>query len=403
MEDISFQSAFESVLSTISPLAAEEIPIGHSLGRVIADDLFSLVAAPSADVSLKDGYAVRSSDIAGADDSNPVSLRVTGTIAAGSDASCTVTEGTAIRVLSGAPIPPGADAVLAREFVRESGEFLKTRTGITKGQNILFRGTDIREGEKILLKGTRLGPLQVGLVAASGHASVIVHGNPRVSVIATGSEVLAPGQRMKSGKVYASNLLSLAAWCSSYGMHVTTSVIEDDEESIAAAIRASRKTSDCIITSGGAWKGERDLVVRVLDTIGWRKVFHRVKMGPGKAVGFGLLGGKPVFCLPGGPPSNQMAFLQLALPGLLALSGQGKTALPESTAILGETVQGQRDWTQFIWGVLEQGQHDPVFRPILSPSRLQSMAKAGAILCIPEGMSCIETGQRVTIQLLKVC
>jgi molybdopterin molybdotransferase len=206
---------------------------------------------------------------------------------------------------------------------------------------------------------------------------------------------------METGKVFASNLLSLAAWCGQHDMHVMTSVIPDNEESITSAIQSSREISDCVITSGGAWKGERDLVVRMLDNLGWSKVFHRVRMGPGKAVGFGLLEGRAVFCLPGGPPSNQMAFLQFALPGLLTLSGQSDPCLPSVTVVLGETVRGQRDWTQFLWGGLQRSGKETVFHPILKPSRLQSMAKAEAILCIPEGVDCIEKGCPVPVQLLR--
>ena len=401
MEDISFQSAFRSTVAAITPLPAEVIPLDGALGRVLAGDLHSLVDVPSADVSLKDGYALQASDVARAREDNPVPLRLTGMIAAGSVPSGSVTGGTAVKVLSGALIPPGADAVLSREFGRERAEWIEARAGAEEGQNILFRGTDLALNQEVLRKGTRLGPLQVGLVAASGHARVTVHRSPRVSIIATGSEVIVPGERMGTGKVFASNLLSLAAWCSQYGLHVRASVIADDEESITSAIQASRETSDCIITSGGAWKGERDLVVRMLDTLGWNKVFHRVRMGPGKAVGFGLLEGKPVFCLPGGPPSNQMAFLQLALPGVLTLSGQSDPCLPSVTVLLGETVRGQRDWTQFLWGTLHRSEQETIFQPILNPSRLQSMARAGAILCIPEGVDCIEKGSWVDVHLLR--
>lgn len=402
MEDVSFQTALRQILAAIAPLQAEEVSLDGAMGRVLSEKLCALVDVPSADVSLKDGYALRSSDIAHARQDNPVSLRLRGVIAAGSVASGPIQRESAVKVLSGAQIPAGADAVLSCEFAVERGQWMTALAGVEKGQNILFKGTDLDRGGEILRKGTRLHPLQLGLLAASGHASVPVHLNPRVSIIATGSEVLAPGERMERGKVFASNLYSLAAWCGQYGMHVMTSVIADDEESITNAVRTLCEVSDCVITSGGAWKGERDLVVGMLENLGWHKVFHRVRMGPGKAVGFGLLHGRPVFCLPGGPPSNQMAFLQLALPGMLTLCGQHDPCLPSLRVGLGETVRGQRDWTQFLWGTLVHGpEQETVFRPILIPSRLQSMAHAEAILCIPEGEDYIEGGSQVSVQLLR--
>ncbi|NTU42544.1 MAG: hypothetical protein HGA78_05740 [Nitrospirales bacterium] len=223
---------------------------------------------------------------------------------------------------------------------------------------------------------------------------------PRITIIATGDEVLAVGRPFEEGKVFASNLVTIAAWCSWYGMESKTVVVRDSEKEISEAVLKWLPLSDCIITSGGAWDGDRDLVIKILDGMGWEKVYHRVKLGPGKAVGFGVMKSKPVFCLPGGPPSNQMAFLQLALPGLLALSGQKGFGLPVQKAVLGEILTGQEDWTQFVFGRLSAEGGRLCFHSLKGESRLRMMAGAEGIVCIPEGTICLEKGEMVRVQLV---
>ncbi len=242
----------------------------------------------------------------------------------------------------------------------------------------------------------------MGLIAAAGHEGAEVYKNPNVTIIATGDEIVAIGKPLDRGKVFASNLVTISAWCGLYGMRAKTVVVRDNEEEIFNAVQDSLFDSDCLITSGGAWKGDRDLVVKILDRAGWEKIYHRVTMGPGKAIGFGMLKGKPVFCLPGGPPSNQMAFMQLALPGLLTLAGHRHITLPLIDAVLSEDISGQSDWTQFIHGILSRQEDQLTFKPLRMMSRLQSMAKADAIACIPEGVEKIDKGCRISVQLLSV-
>jgi molybdopterin molybdotransferase len=259
---------------------------------------------------------------------------------------------------------------------------------------------DVSKSQRIIPAGTVLRPAQVGLLAAAGHHEAAVIKRPKVAIIATGAEVVAPGHPLKSGKVFASNLVTLVAWCRHYGLSTSTDVVVDDRDAIEAALLEAVEDHDAIVTSGGAWMGERDLVARLLDAMGWRMVYHRVRIGPGKAVGFGFWQGKPVFILPGGPPSNQMAFLQLALPGLHRLSGYARPGLPTRKAKLASTVSGQRDWTQFIEGRFEQVSGVVQFRPQKQKSRLQSMADCEGYLTIPEGMSRLEAGREVSVQIL---
>jgi molybdopterin molybdotransferase len=400
MEDISFKKAFDATVSAVQSLSSERAALAALVGRVAFNDIHALVNVPSADISLKDGYAVLSSDLVHASGSSPVTLQMAGRLMAGSHESFSVFSGIAVKIMSGALIPDGSDAVVSQEFAADDGEKVRICNHAHHGRNILKKGADVTRGDVIIGKGTRLTPASVGLIAAAGHDGAEVYKNPNVTIIATGDEIVAIGKPLERGKVFASNLVTISAWCGFYGMRAKTVVVGDTEEEILNAVHSSLVDSECLITSGGAWKGDRDLVVKILDRAGWEKIYHRVKMGPGKAIGFGMLQGKPVFCLPGGPPSNHMAFLQLALPGLLTLAGHRKNTLPLIDAVLSEDISGQRDWTQFIHGTLSRQDDQLTFKPLLMTSRLQFMAKADAIACIPEGVEKIDKGCRISVQLL---
>ena len=216
----------------------------------------------------------------------------------------------------------------------------------------------------------------------------------------TGDEVVAPGEPLPEGKLYASNLVTLAAWCRRYGMQVRTQVVPDDAPDLRTAIQSGYAHCDALLTSGGAWKGDHDLVAGILDELGWQKIYHRIKLGPGKAVGFGLYRGKPVFCLPGGPPSNFTAFITLALPGLLRLAGQRRPGLPRIQARLATPVEGQVDWTQFVQGVFRYSTEGLIFEPLKMPSRLQMLSQAEGLLPIPEGVQHLPAGSLVEVQVL---
>lgn len=399
----SYAEAHALTLAHLAPLPAEEVGLADLVGRVTASTLHGRVDSPSADVSFKDGYAVVSADIAAASPENPVTLRLLDGHAAagGGQWDGAVTPGTAIRILSGAQIPRGAQAVVAEEFTREAGDQVIVTADAQPGRNVLPQGCDIAAGQALFPAGTALRPTQVGLLAAAGLSSAPVVRRPRVAIIATGDEVIAPGRPLAEGKLYASNLVTLAAWCGRYGLHVTTDVVPDDAASIRAALAEAVETHDAVITSGGAWKGERDLVAGLLADLGWTRRYHRVRIGPGKAVGFGLLDGRAVFCLPGGPPSNHIAFLELALPGLLRLAGYAEPGLPVGAVRLTADARGQTDWTQFVHGLLEAGDPLPGFVPLKPRSRLQMMAQADAVVQIPEGVRQIAAGEIVQAQLLR--
>lgn len=399
---IGLEEALALTLDNIHPLGSHEIVnLAQSVDRVVYEDLFSSVDSPSVDASLKDGFAVISGEIAKATSQDPVNLRLIGSLAAGGREEITVVPGTAVRILTGAKIPRGADAVVSEEFVKPDGETIRVTTFAEPRRNILPRGSDVAAGQCIARKGRRLTPGLVGLLAASGHHQIPVATNPRVAIIATGDEVVAPGKPLGHGKLYASNMSTLAAWCRRYGMETRLDIVKDDADAIHEILSRMSRETDAIITSGGAWTGDRDMVAHILEKLGWQQIFHRIRIGPGKAVGFGLLKEKPIFILPGGPPSNLMGFLQIALPGLMKLAGHLSPGLPKATVRLASDLKGAyENWTQLIFGDLEMQPDLPLFHPLLSNSRLGSMADAKAVVAIVEGKTLLPEGSIVSAQLL---
>ena len=397
---ISFDEAYRLTLENIRPLPEEEVELLLGEGRIAGQDLLAKVDLPSLDVSLKDGYAILAADIHPASQANPVCLKLKGSVAAGGEWQGTVNPGEAVRILSGAPIPGGADAVVAEEFTRSLPGAIQVMEYIEPGRNILRRGTDIKSGQQVVSARQRLHPTVIGYLAAAGYQAIPVIRQPQVAILATGDEVLAPDQPPVEGKLYASNIYTLAAWCRHFGFSVKMYVLQDDWGEIRRVLVDCLRQYDAVLTSGGAWKGEHDLVVKILDDLGWKKIFHRVRMGPGKAVGFGLFQDKPVFCLPGGPPSNHMAFLQLGLPGLQKLAGDANPGLPQVSAVLAERVTGQLDWTQFIHGRLERENQHYIFHPLRIQSRLQEMAQTEAVARITEGREELPANSPIMVQVL---
>ena len=400
---VGYQEAFDLICENITTVGTEELPLAECAGRIASEDLIARVSYPSDDVSLKDGYAVVSDDVAAASPVNPVRLKITGAVFAGSSHEGEVTPGVAIRVCSGAPIPRGASAVVSEEFCEElPGDAVEVHADSHEGRNILRAGGEVKAGAAIVKQGEVLLPGYMGLAAAAGINSVKVYRRPRVAVLGVGDEVVAPGGRLSPGQLYASNLVTMAAWLDSFGITYQTSVVEDNEAAIGRELRRHLEDADAILTSGGAWGSERDLVVGVLGKLGWREIFRHVRMGPGKGVAFGIWEGKPVFCLPGGPASNEMAFIQLALPGVLRMGGEKRHPLQTVTARLEEDLQARHHaWTEFKDAMLRRDDGgNYIVEMYHSRSRLQAIARATCLVCIPEGAEALASGNIVPVQIL---
>lgn len=398
---VGLDEAQKLTLEYVQPLPIERLELLEGLNCAVAAPHKALVDSPSIDASMKDGYAVISREVADASKDTPVRLELTGHMAAGGNQDVHVTPGATVRVLTGAKIPPGADAVVAEEFVRVDEKGVTVFIDAEPGRNVLPRGSDVAVGQTIADAGQLLTPGLAGLLAAAGHRRVDVVRSPRVAIIATGDEVVALGAPLPEGKLYASNMITLGGWCRRYGLGTDLSIVKDEARELFTALKSAVEASDAIVTSGGAWTGDRDLVARTLEQLGWKQLFHHIRIGPGKAVGFGMLDGKPIFILPGGPPSNLMGFLQIALPGLMRLAGHAQTGLPTARVRLGSELTGRfADWTQFIYGQIDHQEDTPVFHALRNKSRLRSMSEATAIVAIPEGRTVLAAGSVVAAQLL---
>ena len=400
-EPIGYTEALKLTLDNICPLQQETIPLMEATDRVVAMDLPSLVDSPSVDASLKDGYAIHAEEITDASPENPVYLKIIGLASPGHPFNGVLLSGTAVRILTGAKIPDGANAVVSEEFTSVKGDVVVVLNNADRGRNVLTRGSDVTKGELLTVKGTRLSPGFYGILVASGYSDIPVYKRPEVAIIATGDEVIMPGKPLPEGKLYASNLATLNSWCNRYGIRTVMDIAKDNPGDILNRLSQAVKEQDVILTSGGAWTGDRDFVVQMLEELGWRQFFHRIRIGPGKGVGFGILENKPVFILPGGPPSNLLAFLEIALPALHKLSGLSCYGLSQCRVRLEKSLTVRdKGWTQFIFGKLIDGNDFPIFRPIELKSRLQSMALAEAVITVPEGIEKIERQSILTAQSL---
>lgn len=397
---VGLEEALKLTAEHLTLMPPEAAPLHECAGRVAAEDVYAKINSPSLTASLKDGYAVYSADVASASEKTPVHLLLAGTVTAGDAPASPLKRGQTIRILTGAPLPEGAEAVVSQEFTAEHDHKITFFADAAPGRNVLKKGTDVSEGEQIVYKGEMLTAGHAGLLAAAGLESILVHRLPTVAIVATGDEIIAPGEPFRSGAIFASNLITLSAFLRFRKIKVVTKIIKDRPDQIRRAISALLAKSDVLLTIGGAWEGDKDYALRVLQELGWEACYHRVRLGPGKAVSFGVLKDKPVFCLPGGPPSNEMAFLQIAFPAILTMAGNRTPALAVTGAILTEEVRGQKDWTQFIYAELSEKDNEQYVTPLVSASRLKNMAMAGGLIKIPEGEQVLRRGERISVQIL---
>jgi molybdopterin molybdotransferase len=400
---IGFEEALELTMANVFAGGTEILALDQLTGKILSEDLVAKVDSPSQASSRKDGYAVISADLSEANEKNPVKLEVLGQLTAGDVSDLKITTGQTVRVTTGAPLPQGATAVLSEEFCERSANVILAANNAEEDRNILQRGTDIRKGQTVAQKGERLTPPLIGLLAAAGLDTAPVHRGPKIAVIASGNEIVAPGKPLPDGKLYASNLVEICSWLSFYGIAYDAMLVGDSRRELRSAITSKLSEADAFVTCGGAWGSERDLVLEVVQDLKWNGIYRRVRMAPGKPVGFGRLKQKPFFILPGGPPSNEIAFLQLVLPAIMKMKGEVTFSFPRIQAQLAETVSGNKDWTQFIHARLAKEKNQLSVTPSKIESRLISMARKEALIIIPEGWDKWLAGEIIDIQLFPAC
>ncbi|HUW45675.1 MAG TPA: gephyrin-like molybdotransferase Glp, partial [Dehalococcoidia bacterium] len=414
---ISVEEALEKILSYVKVLEPERKPILDCLGQVLAEDIYSTIDIPPLDNSAMDGYALRAEDTRGASESSPRYLVVVGEVAAGSMPTREVTPGTAIRIMTGAPLPEGADAVVrfedtdevSRKSSREDLSHIGILCQAKKGLNVRCRGEDIASGNLVLKKGQVLRPQEIGVLASLGRSTALVIRQPIVAILATGDELIGVDQPLAPGKIYDSNNYTIAAEVSRYGgIPKILGIGRDSVRSLTEKIDEGLD-ADMLITSGGVSKGDYDIVKDVLAEHG-EVGFWTVCMKPGKPLAFGIIkkveGGRkgkvPHLGLPGNPVSSMITFEQFARPAILKMMGKKILAKPSIRAIIEDDVvntDGRRLFARV--SVTKRGgqYHASVTGPQGS-GILTSMARANGLAVIPESSRGVKAGDMVEVQML---
>ena len=388
------------ILADARALDAEPVSLEAALGRVLAEDVVSQVWLPPWDNSSMDGYAVRGDDVRGAR-SAPVQLEVIGTVAAGQRASRQVGSGEAMRIMTGAPVPAGADTVVRVEDTDGGTERVMVHDDRDLMRNIRQRGEDVRAGATVLRAGTVVGAAQVGVLSSVGCASPMVHRRPRVAVLATGDELVTVDRfdEVKRGeRIVSSNSYSLAAAVREAGGEpVPLGIAPDDPDEIALRMERARDC-DVILTSGGVSVGEFDFTRTVVEWLGGELALWRVRMRPGAPLGFGALFGKPWIGLPGNPVSALVTFELFARPLIRVLGG---FPLPHRRAVdvvVGEDIRLAAPLTHFLRVVLDRvdgGMTRARLTGAQSSGMLTSMALADALLVVPPEPLEVPSGTRL--------
>jgi molybdopterin molybdotransferase len=393
---ISVAEALARITSALAPVSSEQVPLSDGLGRVLAEDVRARVTHPPAAVSAMDGYAVRAEDVARA----PATLRLVGESQAGGRFAGAVGPGEAVRIFTGAPLPPGADAIVIQENAERAGDRVTVREPAAAGRFVRPAGLDFRAGDALLKAGTVLTARDLGLAAAMNVPWLAVRRRPRVAFIATGDEIVMPGEPLGADQIVSSNSVALAAYVRAWGGEPLSLGIARDDAGSLNRLFAGARGADLLVTMGGASVGDHDLVREALGGEGFALEFFRVAMRPGKPLVFGRLGEVPVLGLPGNPVSvgvTAVVFLKPAVDTLLGVKPGGG---PPATAALGCDVGANDQRQDYLRATLARAADGtPVATPFprQDSSMLARFAAAHCLVVRPPNAPPAKAGERVEI------
>lgn len=389
------------ILNHITPLPAATVPAGETLGLVLAEDVRADGDVPPFRNSAMDGYAVRSADTRGASRARPALLRLAEVVPAGKTPSRTVRPGTAAKIMTGAVLPRGADAVLIVERAAERGRTVLCFAEARRGENVRRAGEDIPRGGLVLRRGAVVRPQEMGMIAAAGRTAVRAVPRPRVAILATGSELVRPGRAPGPGRIRNCNNLSLAGLVRTCGADpVDLGIVPDDPALVRRALLAARGF-DMLLLSGGVSVGEYDVVRRVLSRVGTAARVWQVRVKPGKPLAFGLLGRMPVFGLPGNPVSVMVSFELFVRPALLAMAGRRPRAAPVVGAALDGRIENDSGRVFLVRARVTRAGGRLAARPVRGQGSgiLMSMVRANGLIVVPARARRVRRGAAVRVML----
>jgi molybdopterin molybdotransferase len=397
---LSVEEALERVLDAFHPLEPEAVPVLDALGRVLAEDVYSPGDIPPHANSSMDGYSVRAADTDSATAAMPVRLRVLADLPAGYVSEAAVTPGTAIRIMTGAPIPPGADGVVKVEDTASAGDWVDIRVAIESGQFVRPAGEDVRRGDLVLARGAHVRPQEIGMLAALGCTHVRVTRRPRIAILATGDELVPIDGPLAPGKIRDANSYSNAAQVTGCGAEpILLGIARDDVDVLTERIRSGLAEGvDLFLTSGGVSVGDFDVVKQVLAAEG-QIDFWRVRMKPGKPLAFGHIGDVPVLGLPGNPVSAMVSFETFVRPAILKMLGATNWLRPRVEATLMDAVRHKDGRRHFVRVQIEwqDGEYQAYLTGGQSSGILSSMVKANGLAIIPEDWTHADAGARLAV------
>ena len=397
MDFPSYPEARDALLRRVRPTEPERVPLDLALGRILAEDLVAAEDIPGFDRTAYDGYAFRAEDIAGAAPDAGVTLRITEEIPAGATPTKEVTPGACAKVLTGAPIPPGADTVINYEVTEFTAETVTFFAPVPRGSNVVRAGEDVRRGAVLARQGDAIDPGTVGTLAAQGVTEPLVYRRPRVAVLSTGSELVDAAETPGPGQIRNTNAHTLSAALRRLGAEpVYLGIAVDTAEGIAALLEQGLRDCDAVLSTGGVSVGDYDLTPEAMDRVGVETLIRGVSLKPGMACAYGLRGGKLVCALSGNPASCVVNFYTVALPALRALCGCRAPIPEELTFTLSGGFPKTSKVTRVLRGALDLRDGTALFRPARQGNVvLSSTIGCDAFAIVPGGSGALEPGTKL--------
>ena len=401
-----YREALGLVLDSVSPLPARPTPLFDALGLVLAGRVVSPETVPPFTNSAMDGYAVRAEDLAAASGDTPALLEVLADLPAGSVTDLEVRPATAIRIMTGAPLPAGADTVVPVEATTSEGSRVRIPASPKRGANVRYAGEDLREGEELLPEGFVLNPASLGVLASVGLAEVSARPRVRVAILTTGDELVEASARPGPGQIRDSNVQTMCGQAAAFGaVPIPIPRVPDTREAVTAALERARAEADVIVTNGGISVGDYDFIKDVLAGFGAREVFWKVKQKPGGPLGFWLWGGTPVFGIPGNTVAAMVCMEEYVRPALRKMMGHARLLRPEVMAVFeGEFRKSAPDGKVHLIRVRARREGG---RVVVSPSGpqgsgiLTSMLRSNALALVPADALALRSGDEVPVHLVE--